>query len=220
MRICCARSRSVHSRRGVLHAAIGVMHQARRGLPPGPCATPAVLTRLPACAPAPSPITFREKASKITARSTNSISNQKYSMPPLPHRGLTHCTLVVWFCNEYCCSGAGEAVVPVVVPLDASAMRSTPFRKCAGAKWAYRSPSRCVLCPSNSTSVRSDTPIMPTTYARSGWRGAGRVESRHNQSASRKANSLSSGRYRAGLTPSGAVRESAFSFNRMSAWRY
>jgi hypothetical protein len=52
------------------------------------------------------------------------------------------------------------------------------------------------------------------------WRGSGCVLTRHNQRPSRKANSLSSGRYRVGLTPSGSVRESAFSFNCMSAWRY
>jgi hypothetical protein len=52
-----------------------------------------------------------------------------------------------------------------------------------------------------------------------GWRGSGHVLNRHNQRPSRKANSLSCGRYRVGWTPSGAVRESAFSFNRMSAWR-
>jgi hypothetical protein len=51
----------------------------------------------------------------------------------------------------------------------------------------------------------------------SGWRGSGRVLTRHNQRLSRKPNSLSSGRYRVGLTPSGSVRDSAFSFKRMSA---
>ena len=41
--------------------------------------------------------------------------------------------------------------------------------------------------------------------------------SRHNQSPSRKASSLSAGRYRAGLSPRGVVRESAFSFKLRSA---
>jgi hypothetical protein len=36
---------------------------------------------------------------------------------------------------------------------------------------------------------------------------------------SRKANRRSLGWYRPGLIPSGAVRERAFSFKRMSAWR-
>jgi len=67
----------------------------------------------------------------------------------------------------------------------------------------------------------ADSPIMPTTWGREWPRGAWLVsKSRHNQRPSRKANSLSSGRNRAGLTPSGVVRESAFSFKRMSAWRY
>src|SRR6516225_5704345 len=48
-------------------------------------------------------------------------------------------------------------------------------------------------------------------------RGSGCVQSRHNQRPSRKANSLSSGQNRGGLTSSGAVRESAFSFKRMLA---
>ena len=50
--------------------------------------------------------------------------------------------------------------------------------------------------------------------------GPGSIQSRHNQRFSRKASSLSSGRYRVGLTPSGTVCESAFSFRRRSAWRY
>ena len=53
-----------------------------------------------------------------------------------------------------------------------------------------------------------------------GWRGSGHFLTRHNQRLSRNANSLSCGRYRLGLAPSGSVRESAFSFSRMSAWRY
>ena len=53
-----------------------------------------------------------------------------------------------------------------------------------------------------------------------GWRRSSHVLIRHNQRPSRKANSLSSGRYRVGLTPRGSVHESAFSFKRMSAWRY
>ncbi len=42
---------------------------------------------------------------------------------------------------------------------------------------------------------------------------------RHNQRASRKAKSSSSGRYRPGSTPTGVVRASACSFKRRSAWR-
>ena len=64
----------------------------------------------------------------------------------------------------------------------------------------------------------ADFPIMPNTDRNHqfGWGSRG-VQTRHNQRASRKSNSLSSGRYRAGLTPSDAVCESAFSFKRMSA---
>ena len=51
----------------------------------------------------------------------------------------------------------------------------------------------------------------------SDWRGTGRVLTRHNQRFSRKLNSLSFGRYRVGLTPSDSVRDSAFSFKRISA---
>ena len=47
-----------------------------------------------------------------------------------------------------------------------------------------------------------------------------RIRNRHNQRLSRKASSWSSGRYRPGLTPRGGVRESACSFNFMSACRY
>ena len=64
----------------------------------------------------------------------------------------------------------------------------------------------------------ADFPIMPTTSQETAvGRGSRGIESRHNQRLSRKANSWSSGRYRAGLTPSGSVCESAFSFKRMSA---
>ncbi len=52
------------------------------------------------------------------------------------------------------------------------------------------------------------------------WRGSRRGLIRHNQRPSRKANSLSSGRYRVGVTPNGSVCESAFSFKRISACRY
>jgi hypothetical protein len=44
-----------------------------------------------------------------------------------------------------------------------------------------------------------------------------RILTRHNQRLSRKPNSLSFGRYRIGLTLSDSVRDSAFSFKRMSA---
>jgi len=53
-----------------------------------------------------------------------------------------------------------------------------------------------------------------------GWRGSGHVLNRHNQRPSKKANSLSSGMYRVGVTPRDLVRESAFSFSRMSAWKW
>jgi integrase len=51
------------------------------------------------------------------------------------------------------------------------------------------------------------------------WRRSRRVRIRHNQRLSRNASSWSSGRYRPGLTPRDGVRESAFSFNFMSACR-
>ncbi len=41
---------------------------------------------------------------------------------------------------------------------------------------------------------------------------------RHNQSASRKASSLSSGRYRPGFISGAVTRDRAFSFIRRSAW--
>jgi len=46
------------------------------------------------------------------------------------------------------------------------------------------------------------------------------VLSRHNQRLSRKARSWSSGLYRTSLMPRGSVRDRAFSFTRISAWRY
>ena len=46
------------------------------------------------------------------------------------------------------------------------------------------------------------------------------IENRHNQRLSKNANSWSSGRYRPGLTPRGCERDSACSFNFMSACRY
>jgi len=60
--------------------------------------------------------------------------------------------------------------------------------------------------------------IMP--HGRVGGRQhlAGHAAGRHNQSASRKASSLSSGRYRPGLASGAATRDSAFSFIRRSAW--
>ena len=70
-------------------------------------------------------------------------------------------------------------------------------------------------------SRHADSLIMPTI---NGIRMIGRrsrcVRSRHNQRVSKKAKSWSSGRYRPGLIPNASVCESAFSFKRMSAWRY
>jgi transposase InsO family protein len=70
-------------------------------------------------------------------------------------------------------------------------------------------------------SRHADSLIMPTV---NGIQMIGRrsrcVRSRHNQRVSKKAKSWSSGRYRPGLIPSASVCESAFSFKRMSAWRY
>jgi integrase/recombinase XerD len=66
---------------------------------------------------------------------------------------------------------------------------------------------------------RADSPIMPTSRTAPLEECPRRTGIRHNQRLSRKASSWSSGRYRPGLTPRGEVRESAFSFNFMSACR-
>lgn len=79
----------------------------------------------------------------------------------------------------------------------------------------------CLLCNRPHRRQHADFPIMPTALPeRAAGRRSGGTESWHNQRLSRNASSWSSGRYRAGLTPSGSVRNSAFSFKRMSAWRY
>lgn len=70
----------------------------------------------------------------------------------------------------------------------------------------------------------ADSRIMPTqpqTSADSG--GISRIARlivRHNQRASKKANSLSSGRNRPGFASKGAIFARAFSLRRKSAWRY
>jgi hypothetical protein len=68
-------------------------------------------------------------------------------------------------------------------------------------------------------------PLMPSGELcrvefgiRVGWRGSGEI-ARHNQSASRKASSVSGGRYRPGVLLGGVVRASARSLICMSAWR-
>ena len=66
----------------------------------------------------------------------------------------------------------------------------------------------------------ADSAIMPTPFRKQRLEGAGCALSRHNQRLSRKANRRSQGRYRPALIPRGAVRKRAFSFKRMSAWRY
>ncbi len=60
--------------------------------------------------------------------------------------------------------------------------------------------------------------IMPDGPGDRRQRLASHAAGRHNQSASRKASSLSSGRYRPGLASGAATRDSAFSFIRRSAW--
>ena len=94
---------------------------------------------------------------------------------------------------------------------------------------AFRSPRIAPEIGLQSHAAYADIGIivsMPTPglcrilFKDIGWRGSSRVFIRHNQRPSRKANRLSFGRYRVGLTPRGSVHESAFSFKRMSAWRY
>jgi hypothetical protein len=163
---------------------------------------------------------------------------------PFTHRRRgrgTGCSFTLWSAADYSINGE----LAIIRAMSRYSRHGAPSARCRARRrrrrWSsprpalpwHRAPIR--RCPTDrGPSARDDRPsdryadigikvIMPSAGlcrmagSTAGRRLTGDAAVRHNQSASRKASNLSSGRYRPGLVSSVATRDKAFSFILRSA---